>query len=176
MPPPVARWVGPAAARGKYDRTAEALAKEAQVPKHAQEERQRRVGRARHHLQPVPGREEDRQAWAKDRGRHGRQRDRFARPPRGQAGPEIRKRQVKDAERRQNDELAPEGSEILYGGKTTWGTLFYYTTPDGDVWIKKVGVIGRLSEFHVEFEQQATGATARQGRGGSRTARLPTPR
>jgi Short C-terminal domain len=75
-------------------------------------------------------------------------------------------RQVKDAERRQKDELAPEGSEILYVGKTYWGTLFYYATPGGDVWIKKVGVIGRLSEFRVDFEQQATGATARQGRGG----------
>lgn len=75
-------------------------------------------------------------------------------------------RQVKDAERRENNELAPVGSHVLYVGKTSWGTLAYYATPDGSVWIKKTGIIGRLGDFHVEFEQQATGAAARQGRGG----------
>jgi hypothetical protein len=75
-------------------------------------------------------------------------------------------REVRDAERRANGELSPVGSVLLYEGKTTWGTLTYYATPDDDVWAKKGGVIGRLSEFHVEFEQQATGATSRQGKGG----------
>ena len=75
-------------------------------------------------------------------------------------------RQVRDAERRENNELAPVGSYLLYVGKTTWGTLAYYATPDGGVWIKKTGVIGRLSDFHVEFEQQARGAVARQRKGG----------
>jgi hypothetical protein len=75
-------------------------------------------------------------------------------------------REAKDAERRANGELSPVGSVVLYVGNTTWGTLTYYATPDGDVWVRKGGVIGRLSEFHVEFEQQATGAAARQGKGG----------
>jgi Short C-terminal domain len=73
---------------------------------------------------------------------------------------------AKAAERRANGELAPVGSVALYVGSTAWGTLTYYATPDHDVWARKGGVIGRLSEFHVEFEQQATGATARQGKGG----------
>jgi hypothetical protein len=74
--------------------------------------------------------------------------------------------QAKDAERRESGEMPPVGSSVLYAGKTTWGTMDYYATPDGGVWIKKTGVIGRVSEFHVEFEQQARGAVARQGRGG----------
>jgi hypothetical protein len=82
------------------------------------------------------------------------------------AAAKAAEREAKDAERRANGELPPVGSVLLYEGKTNWGTLTYYTTPNDDVWVKKGGVIGRLSEFHVEFEQQATGAVARQGKGG----------
>jgi hypothetical protein len=78
----------------------------------------------------------------------------------------MAERQAKDATRRESGELPPVGSSVLYTGKTTWGTMDYYATPDGGVWIKKGGVIGRVSEFHVEFEQQARGAVGRQGRGG----------
>lgn len=75
-------------------------------------------------------------------------------------------RRTRDVQRRENNELAPVGSHLLYMGKTTWGTLDYYATPDGDVWIKKTGTIGRLSDFHVEFEQQTRGAVSRQEKGG----------
>jgi hypothetical protein len=49
----------------------------------------------------------------------------------------------------------------------------YYATPEGGVWIKKTGVIGRLSDFHMGFEQQATGHP--RDRDGAAIKKGPSP-
>ena len=123
----------PVAARGKYDRTAEALAKEAQVPNYMLKKsvRDELAARGITYSQYLAEKKTGRRGQKTEDDTVGSGTDLLA-PGEGQAGREICGAPGQGCGAAAERRASPGGIGDPLRGQDHWGTLFYYTTPDGD--------------------------------------------